>query len=79
MASPNPTTSHSKVEFQLPDREIEKLDEIAYEQSDPETRVTRSDVLREAVRDLVGKYESEDGEVSPETKGKLNPEEGEAE
>lgn len=51
MASPDPTTSLRRVEFRLSEAEIERLDEIAHALSEPGPggRVTRADVLREAV------------------------------
>lgn len=72
MASPNPTTTHDKVEFQLPESEKEKLDEIAYELSSPQERVTRSDVLREAVRDYTDRFDA-DEDLSPRERGQLEP------
>lgn len=54
MAEPNPTTNLQRVEFRLSDEQVERLDRIAHELSEPGPggRVTRADVLREAVNDF---------------------------
>jgi len=51
MASPNHSTNLRRVEFRLSEEEIERLDNIAHELSEPGPggRMTRADVLREAV------------------------------
>ena len=71
---PNPTTRNVKTEFQLPEAERDRLDEIAYELSDPHTTVTRSDVLREAVRRYVSDFEDEPSSLTPDENGDLSRE-----
>jgi len=54
MASPNPSNNLRRVEFRLSEEQIERFDEIAHELSEPGPggRVTRADVLREAVAEF---------------------------
>lgn len=51
MTSPDPTNNLQRVEFRLSEGQIRRVDQIAHELSEPGPggRVTRADVLREAV------------------------------
>lgn len=71
---PDPTTEHVKVEFRLPKIERDELDKIAYEESEPGDRVSRSDVLREASRQLIESYENDENGVDPQENGNLETE-----
>lgn len=59
------------VQARVGSEELEKLDEIAYEESGPQTDVARSDVIRAALREYFRKYERESEECEPLERGKL--------
>jgi metal-responsive CopG/Arc/MetJ family transcriptional regulator len=43
--------------FRVPEELMERVEEIVYEKSGPDTDVTKADVVREAARDYIKKFE----------------------
>lgn len=70
--SPDRSNQHSKIEFQASEELADDLDRVAFEQSSPKNRVTRSDILREAARDYVEKHDEDPDQLSPKDRGSLD-------
>jgi len=52
-------TSDNRVSISLTPKAITELDEIALRESEPGARVSRADVVREAIRDYLEKTDEE--------------------
>lgn len=56
--------------FRVPEELMERVEEIVYEKSGPDTDVTKADVVREAARDYIKKFEENLRVCNPAGRGK---------
>jgi predicted DNA-binding protein len=54
------------------DRTKARLNEIAYEQSSPNDRVTAAEIVRESIKDYVEKYEDRPESCAPLERGSID-------
>ena len=72
MASSQQTDTRSRVSVMVSDRTKARLNEIAYEQSTPNDRVTAAEIVRESIKDYVEKFESRPQECEPLERGSID-------
>jgi hypothetical protein len=63
------------VNTRISDREKAQLNQIAFQESTPNDRVTASDVVREAVRDYIKRYQTDPEKCAPGERGCLETDE----
>jgi predicted DNA-binding protein len=56
--------------FRVPEELMERVEEIVYEKGGPETDVSKADVVREAARDYIEKFEENLRVCDPAERGK---------
>lgn len=69
MATSQQTGTRSRVSVMVSDRVKQRLNRIAYEKSSPQEDVDTSDVVREALRDYVEKFEQQPEACDPLERG----------
>ncbi|WP_058365221.1 ribbon-helix-helix domain-containing protein [Haloparvum sedimenti] len=65
----NSGEARTRVTFQLSDRRKMELNRIAYDLSEPGDSVSQSELVREAVEDLIEKYADDPTTVDPRARG----------
>jgi hypothetical protein len=70
-------SSRTVVTTKFSDAEKQRINEIAFELSEPGERVTAAHVVREAVRIYIQAYEGEDQTVNPADRGQIDAEDAE--
>jgi len=78
MTSPNPSTTHVKIEAQVAEALRDELDRVAYEQSEPGEQLNRADVIREASRELIDRHDRNPEDVRAFERGSIDGEEVDA-
>jgi predicted DNA-binding protein len=63
----------TRISVMVSDARKRRLNEIAWQESEPSDRVTASDVVREAIEDYVDKYESDPEACDPQERGCIGP------
>jgi len=59
-----------KTHFIVPEELMERVEEIVHEKGGPETDISKADVVREAARDYIGKFEENLRTCDPAERGK---------
>ncbi|MFB6103338.1 MAG: hypothetical protein ABEJ73_12350 [Haloplanus sp.] len=77
VSKPNqPSDETTQVTVKISDAKKQRLNEIAFELSEPGERVTASDVIRESINDYLDKFEQRPAECTPRERGALNSVDG---
>ena len=71
MAPTDTGSSKTVVTVKFTDQEKQRINQIAYELSEPGNNVTASDVLREAARDYMDKFDAQPDDCCPGDRGRL--------